>query len=215
MKFIFRLLLPVFIFLIGFSSCTVEKRLHRPGYHVEWHFKRAHQDITVNENSPLADKDVSDHIPNDTIVSGPQVAMDVDHRVGSSDNDQDPIPGETISSASAQEVRISNQNAAAYPVLSAAMDEPIKETKSDAVNATKKKEKKHIAAGGGKSQVVALLLCIFFGLIGVHRFYLGYPGIGVLQILTLGGLGIWTLIDLIRIATGDLQPKNGSYDDTF
>jgi TM2 domain-containing membrane protein YozV len=63
--------------------------------------------------------------------------------------------------------------------------------------------------------VVAFLLCLFFGLIGVHRFYLGYPGIGILQILTLGGLGIWTLIDLIRIITGDLQPKNGSYDDTF
>jgi TM2 domain-containing membrane protein YozV len=78
-----------------------------------------------------------------------------------------------------------------------------------------KKERHQATALGGKSQVVALLLCLFFGLIGVHRFYLGYPGIGILQILTLGGLGIWTLIDLIRIITGDLQPKNGSYDDTF
>lgn len=71
------------------------------------------------------------------------------------------------------------------------------------------------AAAGGKSQVVALLLCIFVGIIGIHRFYLGYVWQGIVQILTLGGLGIWTLIDLIRIITGDLQPKGGSYSKTF
>ena len=71
------------------------------------------------------------------------------------------------------------------------------------------------AAAGGKSQLVALLLCIFVGIIGIHRFYLGYIWQGVVQILTLGGLGIWTLIDLIRIITGDLQPKGGSYTETL
>lgn len=63
----------------------------------------------------------------------------------------------------------------------------------------------------GKSQLVALLLCIFLGYIGIHRFYLGYTTIGILQIITLGGCGIWALIDLIRIITGDLKPKDGEY----
>ena len=71
------------------------------------------------------------------------------------------------------------------------------------------------AAASGKSQVVALLLCFFVGIIGIHRFYLGYVWQGIVQILTFGGLGIWTLIDFIRIITGDLQPKNGSYSKTF
>ncbi len=71
------------------------------------------------------------------------------------------------------------------------------------------------AAAGSKSQVVALLLCFFVGIIGIHRFYLGYIWQGIVQVLTLGGLGIWTLIDFIRIITGDLQPKDGSYDKTF
>ena len=53
---------------------------------------------------------------------------------------------------------------------------------------------------------VAFILCFFLGGLGIHRFYLGYPLIGVLQILTLGGFGIWILIDLIRIITGDLGP---------
>ncbi len=68
---------------------------------------------------------------------------------------------------------------------------------------------------GGDSQVVALLLVILVGVIGIHRFYLGYVGIGILQIITLGGCGVWTLIDLIRIVTGDLQPKYGDYSETL
>jgi TM2 domain-containing membrane protein YozV len=61
---------------------------------------------------------------------------------------------------------------------------------------------------------LAAALCWFFGIIGVHRFYLGYTFIGILQIFTLGGLGIWTLIDFILILTGDLKPKKGSYKGT-
>jgi TM2 domain-containing membrane protein YozV len=71
------------------------------------------------------------------------------------------------------------------------------------------------AAASGKSQIVALLLCWVLGIIGIHRFYLGYTWQGIVQILTLGGLGIWTLIDLIRIILGNLGPKNGSYSKTF
>ena len=53
-----------------------------------------------------------------------------------------------------------------------------------------------------KSRLVAGLLAIFLGGFGVHRFYLGYVGIGVLQLLTCGGLGIWSLIEAILILTG-------------
>ena len=69
--------------------------------------------------------------------------------------------------------------------------------------------------GTGKSQVVALILVLLVGGLGIHRFYLGYTWQGVVQLLTLGGLGIWALIDLIRIVTGDLQPKDGSYTKTL
>jgi TM2 domain-containing membrane protein YozV len=67
-------------------------------------------------------------------------------------------------------------------------------------------------AGAGKSQLVALLLALFVGVLGIHRFYLGYTGIGIIQLITLGGFGIWSLIDLILIITGDLKPKNGDYE---
>ena len=63
-----------------------------------------------------------------------------------------------------------------------------------------------ISAVAGDNQTVAVLLCFFLGAIGVHRFYLGDTLIGVIQLLTLGGLGIWVLIDFIRLLIGDLGP---------
>ena len=79
----------------------------------------------------------------------------------------------------------------------------------------KKAMKASGTSGSGKSQLVALLLCFFLGGLGIHRFYLGYIWQGVLQLLTLGGCGIWALIDLIRIIIGDLQPIDGSYSETL
>jgi TM2 domain-containing membrane protein YozV len=68
---------------------------------------------------------------------------------------------------------------------------------------------------GGKSQVIALILCICLGGLGIHRFYLGYTWQGIVQLLTGGGCGIWAIIDLIRIITGDLKPKDGEYETTL
>ena len=67
----------------------------------------------------------------------------------------------------------------------------------------------------GKSQVIALILVLLVGGLGIHRFYLGYTWQGIVQLLTLGGCGIWSLIDLIRIITGSLQPKDGDYETTL
>jgi TM2 domain-containing membrane protein YozV len=71
------------------------------------------------------------------------------------------------------------------------------------------------ANAAGKSQMVALILCFFLGCLGIHRFYLGYTWQGVVQLLTLGGCGVWALIDFIRIIIGDLQPKNEDYETTL
>lgn len=51
-----------------------------------------------------------------------------------------------------------------------------------------------------KDWLTALLLSLFVGTLGIDRFYLGYTGLGVLKLITLGLCGIWALIDLILIA---------------
>ena len=60
-----------------------------------------------------------------------------------------------------------------------------------------------------KSFVSTLILCLLLGQLGVHRFYVGKIGTGILMLLTIGGLGIWQLIDTIMIATQKFKDSNG------
>ncbi len=60
-----------------------------------------------------------------------------------------------------------------------------------------------------KTKIIALLLSFFLGYLGIDRFYLGYTGLGVLKLVTLGAFGIWWLIDFVLILLGNMKRKNG------
>ena len=105
---------------------------------------------------------------------------------------------------------VSTANATTNAEITAQMEEY-----SNAMSVARTSAPAAPAPSGGKSQIVAFILCLVIGGLGIHRFYLGYTWQGVVQLLTGGGCGIWALIDLIRIATGDLGPKNGRYAKTF
>ena len=62
-----------------------------------------------------------------------------------------------------------------------------------------------------KSFVAALLLCFFFGVLGVHRFYVGKIGTGILMLLTGGGCGIWMIVDFVLIATSNFRDQHDLY----
>lgn len=66
-----------------------------------------------------------------------------------------------------------------------------------------------VEAISDKGFVPTLLLAFFVGFMGIHRFYVGKIGTGILQLVTFGGLGIWTMVDFILIAVGSFRDKEG------
>ncbi len=60
-----------------------------------------------------------------------------------------------------------------------------------------------------KDWLTTLLLCLFLGSLGAHRFYVNKVGTGLAQLFTLGGCGIWALVDLIMIITGKFEDSEG------
>lgn len=58
-----------------------------------------------------------------------------------------------------------------------------------------------------RSRTVAAVLAFFLGGLGIHRFYVGKTGTAILMILTIGGLGIWVLVDFIMIVVGSFKDK--------
>ena len=61
-----------------------------------------------------------------------------------------------------------------------------------------------------KNYLVTLLLCVFLGTFGVHRFYAGKIGTGVLMLLIFGGFWIWNFIDFVVIIAGSFKDGDGN-----
>lgn len=199
--------------LVLMASCSIQKRTFNSGYYVTWNSKHKIGKSVVNKNDQLVGQkteiDVEQVIEsvavstelasNDRVLNESQSnnLMEVTglDNMQSSNDEQGVIDQElTQSFASSDQIESKAQ---------------VNEVKKEL---TKKTAKKNAALqNGGKLQIVALILCIFLGLIGVHRFYLGYTGMGILYLFTFGLFGIGWLIDLILlIVPNGLTPKGKS-----
>lgn len=58
-----------------------------------------------------------------------------------------------------------------------------------------------------RSRLACLLLCIFLGVFGAHRFFVGKVGTGLLMLFSAGGFGVWVIVDLIFISCGEFRDK--------
>lgn len=91
------------------------------------------------------------------------------------------------------------------------LDKDAKEAAAPSVSAAGGVQAVQAAAGvSDKSRLVALLLCWFLGYLGVHRFFVGKVGTGILWLLTAGLFGIGWLVDLIMILCGSFKDKQGN-----
>lgn len=108
--------------------------------------------------------------------------------------------------------------------LTKALGAPLKADRKTVRKAIRQLATPQKAAADGKSQTTALILCILLGGIGVHQFYLGYTGRGILRIaLALTSFLIVPaiinlvlyILDIIKIINGELKPKGGDYAKKF
>ncbi|MGU3293672.1 NINE protein [Williamsia sp. M5A3_1d] len=60
-----------------------------------------------------------------------------------------------------------------------------------------------------KDWLTTVLISFFLGSLGIDRFWLGYTGLGILKLITCGGLGVWSLIDFILIILRKVPDSNG------
>ena len=243
-----KFIISITIFLGFISSCTVEKRQHLSGYHINWgtYIKGKSAAAQVQKTPKIEALPINKH----TI----QHAFELEHQqiypitpkneaviaIRSKNNcafkkeifknhASDSCDILTFKNGNEISVKVLEINAKQVKyrfcnpdgntiiteekanIFSVKYANGIKEVFSKNEPQTSNSENR--SGDDGKSQLIALILCLFLGGIGVHRFYLGYPGIGILYLLTGGLLGIGSLIDLILIITGDLKPKKGDYTE--
>jgi TM2 domain-containing membrane protein YozV len=213
MKTIKQLSLLGLAILLILNSCTIEKRVHLPGYHVEWKngMRHANKQGSVSEDNEaqIEKNQIKTVEQSEKEVNTTDIVL------------ESTVPEDNISASVDNEaVIITSQEIVAFDKKSNTIISKVKSTSETKSVTTRKEIKSKVKAekyisndGGGKSQLVALLLCILIGVLGIHRFYLGYTGIGILMLLTGGLCGILVIIDLIRILTGDLKPINGDYSE--
>ncbi|MBU6324027.1 MAG: NINE protein [Bacteroidetes bacterium] len=141
-----------------------------------------------------------------TVVEAPALVTTVTAPVNAQTN------APTVTVAQVAKTTVKNRAVAPVRAFASVSTDAAKSVKQE-YNAPAQKQTATATAAGGKSWLVALLLALFLGGLGIHRFYLGYTWQGVVQLLTGGGFIIWALIDLIRIIVRDLGPKDGDYID--
>lgn len=249
------LILTSVFFLL--AACSVEKRLHRPGYHVDlaksnFFVAKKNKKSKTNEDSKNKKEiELNKFIDEEVVSAKENIALERPLLISNTKSeinkkkgklkqktavvDQecdiiifkdgteveavvievgvyevkykkcDNINGPTFSNIKSNIFMIKYSNGTKTVIE--------KEPDSRAKNDSKESQSSTTYSYNNKSVVVAVILWFFFGLLGIHRFYLGYPAIGILYLLTGALCGIGFVVDGILFLVGGLKPKGGQYID--
>jgi hypothetical protein len=209
------------------ASCSMEKRHYMSGYSISWKNDKHKSDKlefvknnTTNENKFENKKIESSLFAYSSGISENNITASKDNSI-------------FINSTPKIDLFKNKDRNELQGILTASETKTIVKINSK----QNKKKAKSDPIAEGKSQVVAFWICLFIGIVGIHYFYLGYTGVGIIRLLcfliiasfiipfAIAGildflsifvigmmlLNIFALIDLIRIITGSLKPKDGDY----
>ena len=201
--------------IIALSSCTMEKQHYSAGYNIQWNSKAHASKLKHAENKTdeiASQKVVTEEKSDVSNVSNfSEVSIETVSSNSISESESASIDNETIAILPQNRI-VLNSNAKKSTLTKSEFTSGVKTIINKKNNTTQPNSTNETKGGGDRSWLVALLLCFFLGGLGLHRFYLGYNGIGLLMLFTGGFFGILWLIDFFRILFHSLKPKNGDYN---
>ncbi|GHU48453.1 hypothetical protein FACS1894200_05550 [Spirochaetia bacterium] len=145
-------------------------------------------------------------IPNKTI-SVPMEAASIPNKTTSVPMEAASVPNKTTS-VPMEAASIPNKTIS-VPMEAASIPNKTTSVPMEAVSVPNKTTSVPMGEISEYNRLMALFLCLFLGLLGVHRFYVKKIGTGILQLATCGGCGIWTIIDFVMICIGKFKDKSG------
>lgn len=201
MKNIKQLLLFGLALTFILSSCSIDKRIYTSGYHIKWnkgnHVVEKRELVKTNESKSEKEK-----IESPGTIEQSETLFADNSEVN--ENDITASLDNSIFIPSSHKIDWNKKN----NTITAIRSVTLSATKT-IVTEQKSENKKVESRGGGKNQVLALILCIFIGWMGIHRFYLGYPLLGILYLFTGGLFGVGWLIDtILLIIPNGLTPND-------
>ena len=206
------------ITILFINSCSVERRYHRKGFNVNWNHislrSKNEKNLStcnneIDNNINVLENNTVDQLSNYESLNESNLSSSNDNIIILNENkpyENSSVLNEVKDQWKSSRLTIENNQK---------NDNGLAERfKSINKNDLKKHSKKTIENDEKEySWTAAILLCFFLGVLGIHRFYLGHIGMGVLYLLTGGLCGIGALIDFILLLTGGLKPKNGKFKD--
>jgi len=257
MKFLQKTIAFSISFLMIFSSCSVEKRQHTKGYHVNWNssynplsnkesksiqsniekYRLSQPNIesiknlkieksvapnvefvirkTNSEKRKIAKKVIKENEACDVIIlkNGTEIEAKVmeigEYKIKYKNCDN--LTGPTFYKKKTEVFMVKYPNGTSTVIENAQEPVASQSSNNNSSNSIVNINMNQNDNSNDRSFLVTVLLWFFLGALGIHRFYLGHTGMGILYLLTGGLCGIGWLIDGILLLTGGLKPKNGKY----